>query len=82
MMGYFCNGTEGEIYFNKYCDKCLNCRDLDDGRGVGCPVWDAHHLFDMDGDSGDVLDFFIPREDPRHVFNQQCKMFLRVRDIK
>ena len=72
-MGYFSNGTEGMIYEDTYCVKCVNYRDLDDGRSEGCPVWDAHHLFDMKGDTGEVLDFFIERNG---IKNEQCKMFL------
>lgn len=35
-MGYFANGTEGEMYAEKYCIRCIHTDD--------CDVWDAHML--------------------------------------
>lgn len=47
-MGHFSSGTEGMDYQERYCFNCINWRDLGDGRGPGCPVWDAHYLFVSD----------------------------------
>ena len=41
-MGYFPNGTAGMDFQERFCLRCVNHRDLDDGRGEGCAVWDAH----------------------------------------
>jgi len=83
-MAWFSNGTEGEIYQDRYCARCVNYRDLDDGRGHGCPIWDAHLLF-MEGskkpDAQEVLDHLIPREEEPPRFAAQCSMFLEAREI-
>ncbi len=34
-MGYFANGTEGDIYEARYCARCIHRGDPD---GPGCPV--------------------------------------------
>ena len=75
-MGYFSNGTEGMAYQERYCLKCRHWRDLRDGRGEGCPVWDAHLIFNRDEGSEGVLDLLIPRKGPGGVFNDECAMFL------
>lgn len=72
IMGYFSNGTEGEIYFQSYCEKCIH--------GDSCPVWDAHLAFNYDccnatGTPGKaILDALIPRQG---IENLQCTMFVR-----
>lgn len=43
-MAYFPNGSSGDIYMEQYCENCWNLRDLNDGRGPGCPIWDWHTL--------------------------------------
>jgi hypothetical protein len=78
-MGYFSNGTEGEMFVETYCHRCVNWRDLDDGRGPGCPVWDAHLLFAYEEcDSGSnakvILDMLIPRR----TITNECAMFVEV----
>ena len=80
-MGHFSNGTEGMMYQEGYCFKCINYRDVGDGRGEGCPIWDLHFLWVGDEPNDDehpknqALNFFIPRE-PAPVWNGDCKMFL------
>ncbi len=51
-MGYFSNGCEGADYQTRYCERCVNYRDLHDGRGVGCPIWDAHLCYCSDAIHG------------------------------
>lgn len=68
-MGYFSNGTEGELYMEKHCVHCANNHHEE-----GCAVLDAH-MFDM---SNDTLDFLIPRSKD-NLGNDKCRMF-RVAD--
>ena len=73
-MAYFSSGTEGADYKARYCLRCANHRDLNDGRGAGCPIWDAHLFFNGDTDGArKVLDALIPREG---LGNGECKAFL------
>ncbi len=71
-MGYFSNGTEGEMYQERWCSRCV--RDKEEG----CPVWIAHLLYSYQlcnspEDPGKVmLDMLIPREG---IYNGQCAMF-------
>lgn len=79
-MGYFSNGIEGAIYQDHFCERCVNWRDLDDGRGPGCPVWDAHLLYayeecNSESNAAAMLDMLIPREEPGLNGNGQCTMF-------
>lgn len=71
-MGYFSNGTDGEIYFEQYCSKCVHESD-----GRQCPIWDMHMLWNYEGnknaDKKFALDMFIPRDEKG--YNQKCKMF-------
>jgi len=83
-MGYFSNGTEGEIYRDDYCQRCLHWQDLDDGRGEGCPVWNLHLIFNRDqlNSEGEpegpihwILSTLIPE---KRGHNDQCAMFVTV----
>lgn len=79
-MAYFPNGESGRAYQARYCDRCLNLVDKDDGRGPGCAVWDAHLLFSYDAAGEDpeskgkraVLNVLIPETD---IFPDECGMF-------
>jgi hypothetical protein len=73
-MGYFSNGTEGMGYQEAYCLHCRNWRDLHDGRGEGCAVWDAHLAYNSEKDKEPVLNALIPR--CVDGSNAQCLMFL------
>lgn len=72
-MGYFSNGTEGDMFEATYCNKCVH---EDDEKG--CPVMLAHILYSYDlcnetKHPGKVmLDMLIPRDGP---WNKQCAMF-------
>lgn len=67
-MGYFSNGTEGMIYDDQFCSKCVN----QDDEG-GCPVMDLHLLYNGEEDKDLFLDWFIPRD--KQGYNEECKMF-------
>jgi hypothetical protein len=75
-MGYFSNGTEGDMYEEEYCYKCLN---FDEEKG--CPIMNLHLVWNYEAISskGDAikkyaLDWFIP-PNKDGMFNQQCRMF-------
>ncbi|MDR6818453.1 hypothetical protein J2X76_003630 [Neorhizobium sp. 2083] len=66
-MAYFSNGTEGMMYEEKFCDRCLHQE--------GCPVWDAHLLYSYRdcNDEGSILHMLIPRDG---AGNARCRMFV------
>lgn len=68
---YFPNGTSGLDFQSRYCDRCANNVDKNDGRGPGCPVFDVHFLHNGDQFKNEavksILDTLIPGE---------CAMFL------
>jgi hypothetical protein len=72
-MGYFSSGAEGELYRERYCERCVH----DQGEAF-CPVWEAHlwHNYGQhgDGDVGEVLGLLIPRRPDGG--NGRCRMFL------
>lgn len=75
-MGYFSNGTEGEIYREKHCDHCVH-----DGHGENaCAVWGLHLLHNYDQHKNEKLrqslDMLIPR-DKDDLGNGQCTMFIK-----
>lgn len=66
-MGYFSNGTEGMMYEEKYCSKCIH--------GGNCAVWDAHMLRNYDECNNDksILHLLIPRDG---IHNERCLMYV------
>ena len=72
-MGYFANGTEGELFEEAWCSRCAHS-DLGPGRELGvdppCPVWMAHQLFAYelcnkhDDPGKQILDTLIPLSYP------------------
>ncbi len=71
-MGYFSNGTEGDIYRDQYCDCCeFDCSD-------SCPIWNAHvmHCHSGSKDTKAVLDALIPRSKDG-LTNEACFFFVR-----
>jgi hypothetical protein len=70
-MGYFSNGTEGEIFEEQWCANCRHS-DISGGREIGvdppCPVWFAHQLYAYELCNEDehpgkvILDLLIPRK--------------------
>ena len=85
-MGYFSNGTEGMIFTEMFCERCVNWRDLDDNRGPGCPIWDAHLMFayeecNSESNAATILGMLIRRvdtlaSDGLPVNDNECAMFL------
>lgn len=81
-MAYFPNGTSGMRYQEQFCENCWNYRDLNDGRGHGCPIWDLHYQenYDQFGKNdaskavNRILDHFIPTK--KDGFPDKCVMFL------
>ncbi len=76
-MGYFSNGTEGEMYYERYCSRCIHNENED------CPIWDAHLMFSYRdcNDPESILHMLIPRDG---IANVQCRLFVEkpvVRDL-
>lgn len=72
-MAYFANGTEGDMYEEKYCSRCVHNQDEE----RGCPVMNAHLMYNY-GQTGvveSVLSMLIPRDGIR---NEQCRMFVEL----
>jgi len=70
-MGYFPNGTEGMLYQERYCDRCVHCSEEH-----GCPVMLAHELWNYEecNNAQSVLHRMIPRTDD-DLDNGQCFAF-------
>lgn len=71
-MGYFANGTEGDCFEAKWCNRCVH-----EDNEKGCPVMLAHILFSYEecnskSNAKVMLDMLIPRDGP---WNAQCAMF-------
>lgn len=73
-MGYFSNGTEGESYEERYCERCKHYD--------GCTVWLAHmiHNYDECNNKDSILHLLIPRGE--RGGNAQCTMFIKARRKK
>ena len=71
-MGYFSNGTQGEMYQAKWCDKCLH---QNAEKYVSCPIWDLHLLnnYEECNKADSYLHHLIPRDG---IDNEQCRMFV------
>ena len=69
-MGHFSNGTEGEMYQERYCYQCVHWTD-----DAGCPVWFVHELHVGDKEWTAALDLLIPRDE--RGFNGKCYTFRR-----
>ena len=70
-MGYFSNGTEGMIYEQYFCSRCIH--------GGNCAVWDAHLLYNYRecNNKESILHLLIPRNDTE---NEQCRMFIPTKE--
>lgn len=66
-MGYFANGSEGEMYREQYCEQCIHEDD--------CAVWDLHLLSNYEecNNKRSPLHVLIPREG---CGNGKCRMFV------
>jgi len=69
-MANFSNGTEGEVYQEKYCCSCLHWKREE----KGCPVWVAHLIYNGDGPMENILNILIPMNG---VFPGECTMYVR-----
>ena len=87
-MGYFANGTMGEIYYRKWCSRCVHDGEFrKKGEGLGCPVWGAHRLYSYElcnvppeeSPGRAMLDMFIPRVGGPE-WNGECTMFVEASD--
>ena len=71
---YFPNGTSGLMFQEQHCFRCLHLKDLEDGRGPSCPIWDAHTLYNYEQLKDDrlrsIFDLLIPEE------SATCSMFM------
>lgn len=78
LMGYFSNGTEGELYENKYCSRCIHNNNSE----KGCAVWDAHSIYNYDecNKKESILHILIPRSEDGT--NKECAMFIETEEIK
>lgn len=81
-MAYFSNGSEGDNYMAKWCCCCENWKDLNDGRGSGCPIWDVHLLFNYEAQKNptakQILDMLIPTN-KESMFAEKCSMFGQIK---
>ena len=70
MMGYFANGTEADLYFERWCSRCVH--HLPEH---GCPAMLAHSLWNYDEctNDGSILHKMIPMEGIR---NGECFAFV------
>lgn len=78
-MGYFSNGTEGEMFHEANCAKCLHWKD----EGPMCPVLSVHHDWNyaqydkkepaVAERTKAILDVLIP---PKGLFNGACSMLI------
>lgn len=71
-MGYFSNGTEGEMYEARYCSRCIHGPRANPDQG--CPVWLLHLVANYEecNKPDSYLNVLIPRDDSG---NKQCTMF-------
>jgi hypothetical protein len=72
-MGYFSNGTEGDMYEVQFCNHCKH-----ENEEKGCPVMLTHVLYayeecNNESNAKRMLDMLIPREG---IENKQCTMFV------
>jgi hypothetical protein len=74
-MGYFSNGTDGEMFEARQCNRCAHEDPV-----KGCPVMLAHLLFAYELCNEEkhpgkiILDILIPLSEP--LGNKDCEMFI------
>ena len=68
-MGYFPNGTAGEMYDEAFCKRCIHHGN--------CAVMEAHlvHNYAECNNPDSILHMLIPRE-KGGIHNEQCLMFV------
>lgn len=84
-MGYFSNGSEGAIYEETFCARCVHY-DAEPGMDQPCPIWMMHLLWAYELCNEDpeehpgkmMLDSFIPRREEGGLNgNGRCTMFVQ-----
>jgi hypothetical protein len=55
-MGYFSNGTEGEGFFELWCERCIHNRDPDDKKQ--CSVWMLHLAHNYDQHAEGMMELY------------------------
>ncbi len=67
-MAYFANGTEGMIYEDRYCVRCVHYEN--------CAILNLHFLYNYDecNKKDSMLHYLIPRSKDG-LSNEKCTMF-------
>jgi len=75
-MAYFANGTEGQHYQNRWCEKCVHFN-----RVYGCPMLSAHMDFPAEGiyRPSSVLHCVIPM---KGVQPQKCAYWVDIKEVE
>jgi hypothetical protein len=76
-MAYFSNGTEGDMYQEKYCENCDHWKLDEDTETWGCPVMDLHYEHNRSKDETikTILEILIPTNEET-TFAEPCKMMV------
>jgi hypothetical protein len=82
-MGYFANGTEGLMFEEANCVRCIHSdhregKEFGDKDNPACPVWMAHLMFAYEecnsaSNAKTILDMLIQ---PTENFGNECQMFI------
>jgi hypothetical protein len=69
-MGYFANGTQGRMYEEYYCQRCIHYEK-------GCAVLAAHYVYNYNECNNDksILNILIPINEEK-CDNDECNMFI------
>ena len=79
-MGYFANGTEGLLYEEEWCQRCIHFDDINEEdellEAKPCAVWEAHLLYSYQeaNNPDSVLNMLIPLRDDG-LGNEKCQLF-------
>lgn len=73
-MAYFSNGSEGDYYEHKFCDRCVHQGDSQSEQG--CPVWLLHltRNYEECNNPLSFLNVLWPRN--KDGTNGDCQMFI------
>ena len=76
-MAYFSNGTEGDMYEEQWCKRCVHQND-----DYGCPIWMLHLVHVGEKRWQRTLNQLIPMKPKtingiRHSFPGECRGFQR-----
>ena len=65
-MAYFCNGSDGMNFEDRWCSRCLHYPD----NGESCEIIFLHQIYQGDDKCQPLLDTLITQKD------RECKMFI------